>query len=202
MLLAKAKANNWRKDLSASIYDFQRVVYPTIKEQKLLDGELIPLEVATLQDYQHLTKQFDLLSGIDVWHIKTNIGIQGIASRIQWVERNKAFNSFTVRKTRTTGTKTEYEKRKESIQAKGEWLYPYYSLQAYIENPKKLGDLISIAIAKTEDILNCLDCYGNTKTAYDGNTFLYINWTDMQEHGYPISIFINEPEEYYDLEPF
>ncbi len=68
-------------DLSDSAFDFQRVVFPKLRDREFIDGEVISIEVAT-SDY--MKGQLDMQAGIDAWIIKDGIGITGLASQIQW----------------------------------------------------------------------------------------------------------------------
>ena len=181
------KMNDFDKDLSDSAFDFKRLIYPKLKELNFISGELVQIEVATDIKFKYLASKFDQLSGIDAWQIVEPLGIKGIASRIQWGE--KAWGTFTIRKTRATGTKTEYEKRVEAIES-GEWLYPYYTIQGYITE-RRVGKLLSFAIAKTEDIFEMIDkgFYKENKNKEDSNIFIIVNWIDMKKQGYRIKIY-------------
>ena len=177
--------SNFAEDLSDSAFDFLRVVYPKLIELKFIEGEIIPIESNVAE---RLMRQFDILAGIDIWQLQTGKGIRGIANRIQWCQ--KAWNTFTIRKLRVSGTETEYEKRKRAMQDEG-WLYPYFTIQSYITERRK-GDLIALAIAKTEDILYMIEqkyCWENINPQ-DGNTFICVSWDKMHEMGYSIKTYI------------
>ena len=183
------------KDLSDSAYDFLRLVYPKLKELNFLAGEVVPTETVTSDQ---MVEAFDQLAGIDAWIIKDNIGITGLASRIQWYEPERhpffPFNSFTIRKSRYTGAKTEYEKRTAAINSKGEFLFPYLTCQAYIVE-RRTGDLISMAIARTVDIFQMIirNRYEQRKNR-DGNYFYAVFWEGMKVYNLPIKTWPEKTE--------
>ena len=160
--------NNWTIDLSDSINAIEKIkltVLPT-----LISGEIISIE----ESNNNVLLLFDRYSGIDYLR-KNNVGLQGIASRVQF---GKNWDTFTVRVKRITGAKTEYEKRKEQIN-KG-YIYPYYTLQAYFDNRKDLN-LLSICIIKTIDLYNEIENNENVKTRISDNVFKFISWYDIEK---------------------
>ena len=142
--------------------------------------------VEGITEYQ-MAKTLDQLAGIDLWYFNTNHGIRGVANRIQFQEKN--WRTFTVRKSRESGVKTEYEKRKYAIE--NDWLYPDITLQGYINKQNKV---LGFAIAKTKDIIWMIDnnfCY-EQKTGEDqiGQAVFYvIEWDEMKNHSLSIKIF-------------
>lgn len=178
--------NDFETDLTDSAYDFLKIVYPRLKQLNFIRGNLIPIEAATDIKFKNLAQKFDQLAGIDVWQIVENEGIKGIASRIQWGE--KAWNTFTIRKSRSSGAKTEYEKRLYAIET-NEWIYPYYTIQAYISE-RRTGRLISMAITKTVDIFDIIKKgnYIEKINKQDNNVFMIVSWEEMKQHNYKIKI--------------
>ena len=172
-------------DLSDSIYDFARVVAPKLAELNFISGKLISIESTT--NFKGLAKQFDILAGIDIWQIKEKEGIRGIANRIQWGD--KAWNTFTIREKRTSGSETEYSKRLRALQTK-QWLFPFYTVQSYMTR-RRVGELLSLAIAKTEDIFKLIESGNYTKrfNSEDGNSFFCISWRDMEKANLAIKIY-------------
>jgi hypothetical protein len=49
---------------------------------------------------------------------------------VQW---GNARNTFTIRYKRASGAKTEYQKRSEAILNNKGYLYPYLTIQAYLD---------------------------------------------------------------------
>jgi len=137
----------WRQRLEESNKAFLEVVWPIIKEV-CGAGQIKPVEVIEDNDLAH---DMDVKCGIDIWQTVEGEGCRGIASRVQW---NKNFKTFTIRKEKTNGMKTEYEKRKKAIES-GSYIYPYLTCQAYI---KKEGFvLMGGAIARTTDIFRAIE---------------------------------------------
>jgi len=165
---------DFKTDLSDSAYNFVRIVYPKIIECGYLSGEVIPIESVSANG---ITKDLDMFAGIDAWHIDKNAGIQGIASRVQFGGR--AWNTFTVRKSRMLGTKTEYDKRKFAMDS-GEWLYPHITIQAYISS-RQGGELLSVAVANTTNIFRCISngMFYRRLNNKDGNEFYVVDWRNV-----------------------
>ena len=88
--------------------------------------------------------------------------IRGIASRIQARPRGDSgafpYNTFTVRKSRDSGTRTEYVKRREAIADNEGYLYPHFTIQAYVEKWVE-GPLLSLGIARTSDIIYKIEAW-------------------------------------------
>ena len=180
--------NAVKKKMSKSIYDFERIVKPKLAKSELVEGNIISIEKATLEKYKNLISSFDILAGIDAWIINTSKGIQGLASRIQW--RTKNWETFTIRFKLPTGNETEYHKRLRAIET-GEYLYPFYTVQAYIDIPRT-GNLLGMAVAKTAHIFDMIKAgkCGERPNPEDGVRFKWVDWKEMQNY-YPIEIFQN-----------
>ena len=166
------KSERWVDDLNDSSYDFLRLVWPVIKNF-CGGGETIPVETVSNNDF---AKYLDQFSGIDFWQIVNDHGIRGIASRIQWGNVN--WRTFTIRFRRFSGNATEYQKRIEAINT-GEWLYPYFTCQAYITE-RRNGCLLGCAVAKTRDIFLAIQegKYGKQKTT--NAEFLTVGWDNVK----------------------
>lgn len=123
-----------------------------------------------------MAKTLDMLAGIDVWHIDNRFGVRGVASRIQY---GKSWETFTMRKSRESGAKTEYEKRKFAM--KNDFLYPVLTFQGYIDH----GDIpLSFALTKTKDIFWMIE-NNHFRLQKTGNeqvgqaVFFVIPWKEM-----------------------
>jgi len=180
-----------KRDLENSIYDTEKILFPKLKELKCFSGELINIQKAsldpTMSNYLNLIARFDQLAGIDIWNIKTNKGIIGIANRIQWTKN--PYNTFTIRRTRDTGTETEYPKVLRSLE--NETLYPKFMIHSYISE-RRIGELLTFAIAKTRDVFQVIidgNCEIKTNIKGDKNTFFYVYWDRMKEEGFEIQIY-------------
>ena len=148
---------------------------------KVFEGDFEIVEGVT--KYK-MAEVLDQLAGIDLWFFNTEKGVRGVANRIQF---QKCWATFTIRKSRESGIKTEYEKRKYAIQ--NDWLYPILTLQGYIEKDVPL----CFAVAKTEDIIWMIDnghCFvKKTGTEQIGQAEFYVvKWSDMERLGKNIYI--------------
>jgi hypothetical protein len=172
MLLKK-----WEQDLEKSQKIFSENVIPVLKTMGF-DGEYLPIEKVHPNE---LEKSFDAYAGIDIWFVKLEIGMRGIASRIQTIRNGyRPYNTFTIRLKRCTGSKTEFEKRLYAIENK--WLYPFYTLQAYVKEETK--EVLSVAICKTEELYRIAEAQKelNIKVnSEDSNQFIFINWDEFNE---------------------
>ena len=129
--------NNFKKDFNKA-FKYSSLLMPTLKEI-LKAKEIISLEECKKGSIGHL---LDIHCGIDLLCLKEN-GVRGIAMRIQY---NHAWNTFTIRKDRATGSQTELKKRNTAIENK--YIYPYYTCQCYFND---LNDkLLSGKVCHTE----------------------------------------------------
>lgn len=183
------------RDLTDSAFDFLRVVWPAIRDA-CGGGELIPVEAVSAGEF---AKTLDVLAGIDAWQISDDgAAIRGIASRVQW---DQPWNTFTVRFQRTSGAKTEYEKRCWTLAHTDEgWLYPALMSQGYVRQ-KRTGNLLSAAVARTMDVFDFIHaeprvdwktamrdgrgwCIGKTSNA----TFIVVPWANLVRTGRWVTI--------------
>lgn len=188
-----------KRDLSASAFDFVRVVWPQMRVF-CGGGELMPVESVTAGQF---AQALDVRAGIDAWQIHTSHGIRGIASRVQWGDRD--WGTFTVRYSRSSGATTEYEKRRAAIASGAGWLFPYLTIQAYVEKPAREGALLSAAVCRTADLIRYIeethdpDLPVNERNEHgawlrpnhvDGNLFWVCEWNVMAEYGYHIKKWV------------
>lgn len=126
---------------------------------------------------------FDKYSGIDAIQITKDSQIRTMACRVQWTDR--PWNTFTIRYKRSSGARTEFEKRMDAID--NDKLYPQLTMQAYFSNND--DKLLSLAIVETRNLYKSIVCDGqiNTsvarkKTAFeDGNVFLVVPWDKLSK---------------------
>jgi len=171
-------------DLNDSSRAFLMAVWPKIK-MACGGGDIRPVEI--LDDIE-IAKQLDTLAGIDVWQTKTDIGVRGIASRVQFGD--KAWNTFTIRLARESGSATEYEKRLDAIET-GRFIYPYLTVQAYV-TARNNPTLLSCAVCKTKDLYGFVE-YRKTienpikpkksidKTTGQWATFYCVDWLELKK---------------------
>lgn len=154
-----------------------------------MPGRLVHVEAITRSDF---ARDLDAGAGIDAWHVVDNVGIRGIASRVQECPSNRRpYNTFTIRRSRDSGTKTEYEKRKQALESENGWLYPHLTVQAYITS-KAEGTLRTVGVAKTRDVIDAITNWLATgKPRYtsvyvqrtSNATFYVVRWTaDLMQY--------------------
>jgi len=179
---------SFQQDLTSSAEAFMRVVWPAIKG-RLGGGEIVPVE--SVAD-KGMATMLDQRSGIDAWHLSTDKQVRGIASRVQW---GTPWDTFTVRYSRDSGAKTEYEKRKNDINSSSGWLYPHLTVQAFIAGKKsECGPLLSVGIIKTRSLIDACDqiVAGNVQKNFGGirptgnATFIWAKWSWLKNAGYDI----------------
>lgn len=171
-------ADDFKHALSKSMQDFKIYVEPRLIEI-LNGGYFSVVEGNTLDE---TARMLDTLAGIDLWYYRKGNAMWGVASRIQ---RGHNYMTFTIRKSRESGVRTEYEKRLDSMRKKS--LYPHLTVQAYIDNDKLTG----MGVARTEDIFeyiqnnHCLE--RSTGGAQKGQaSFIVVPWVDMECSGYRV----------------
>lgn len=168
---------------NASIEKFKGAITKHIK------GELVSIE---LED-ETIARMFDQYSGIDALHV-INGQVRGVALRCQW--RNPRwsgvypFNTFTIRHKRSSGAKTEYEKRMEAIYGGYGFFYPYLTIQAYFDDKSNPSEILSFAIVKTEDMYGFVSTnidnpsvISRRTVGEDGNEFLAVKFAALEEAG-------------------
>jgi len=195
------------RDLGDSASEFLRAVWPKIKPW-MGGGELYPVEAVTHDGFD---KHLDTLSGIDAWQIKHNHGIRGIASRVQWIDPNnpkhKRFDTFSIRTKRPNGAETELAKRMRVIRdPDGGWLLPEFTVQAYMSEPKREGDLLSVAVVRTRALFVRAHMlmigfedggrrdWGKNVAGNGGEEFVWLHW-DYLKRAMPEAIRIYRREE-------
>lgn len=180
-------SDGWDADLSMSSRDFARVVWPVVRPW-CRGGRLEVVEDSTAEG---LTRSFDVLAGIDAWHLNDELGfMRGVASRVQW---GSAWNTFTIRMSRDSGTKTEFEKRLDAIEQhdiRGD-LYPVLTVQAYLD--RQGGSLLSVGMVRTRDLF-VYAFSANPPRRRTGNAeFAYIHWSALKDAGVRVRTWEADP---------
>ena len=146
----------------------------------LMSGwELIPVEGQA----NEVCRVLDMQCGIDyLLYSKYSGQVYGLASRVQY---GRNYRTFTVRKERESGAKTEYKKRIDASTYGG--LSPQYTMQAYVKD----GEINGLAVVKTEDLLNFIEKgladEGRTGANKDGQATFYIcGWDKLRDAGYAV----------------
>jgi len=174
--------SDWRDDLKDSSKDFRETVVPILKDWT--DARNVSVEANTESD---LAAELDETAGVDSWSIKHDNIVRGVGSRVQYLSQikfDKPPNTFTVRKERQSGVKTEYEKRLYAIQNGG--LYPYWTTQAYLSEPR--GELLSVGRVRTKDLIYHIKDGDEGEDYYVVSppgeaSFYVVNWWRLEEVG-------------------
>jgi len=148
-----------------------KLVYPQIQELGWIKGKLYNIE----NNPDNTLKMLDTKSSIDGFISKSRGSIP-ISTRCQY---GISYSTFTVRRSLTSGEKTEYDKVSYAINHP-EYIYPYLYIHAYLTS-KNNGKLISIGMAKTKDIYDFIN-KDKWRYAPGGNTFYYIDWKILKEN--------------------
>ena len=164
----------------AQAMDYVEKARPVIEQ--LLKGRMVAVE----GDTNEICQMLDKTCGTDYFQVYEEHGlVWGVASRMQEIDTarfKRPFNTFTVRKGRKSGAKTEYEKRKDAIKNGG--VYPYLTMQGYFD--KQDGHLMSLGIARTVDIMEFIDS-GHAETRRTGweqsgqAEFYVVRWEDFKQ---------------------
>lgn len=164
---------NFTKALERSQQDFLDVVWPAIRDV-CGGGEIIPVESVSEAEFANA---LDVLSGIDAWQrLPDEVAgeaLRGIAIRTQWGQR--AWDTFTVRCSRVSGMATEYQKRTAALTGRG-YLTPYLTVQSYITDG---GRLLSVGVARTEDVIAAVDRRRCRTNPADGSQFYWVRFRDV-----------------------
>lgn len=143
--------------------------------------------------------KLDIYAGIDAWqYVATDGAMRGIASRVQY-DTGKfgyPYNTFTIRWSRPN-SKTEYEKRRDAIFGKQGYVWPYFTVQAYLNSTKT--DLVSVGVVKTRDLYSFVDLYGTdgfkTVENKDGSSsFKIVSWEMLDDYCVDVFVFDNTVE--------
>ena len=176
--------NPVERKMAQSAAAFLQVVWPCVRSA-FGDGDLISVESVT---DSNMARHLDMLAGIDAWHIQTGAGMRGIASRVQV---GTSWRSFTIRLELDSGAETEYAKRGRALAAApGRWLFPYLTCQAYLGSWD--GPLLSAAVAKTSDIIKCVDRGWCEKRRTDNASFAVVFWSVMTQHDLAVKTYEGE----------
>ena len=134
--------------------------------------------------------------GID-YILKINNVFYTAAWRSIFVKKGEQiFSTFTLRKNRESGKKTEYDKRKEAIENGS--LYPHFHIQAHVDDETK--KVLRLGIVKTKDLMNYIDTYNpklviNNRDQKGQTSFYSIEWSDMRDKNYNLTTYYLKYEE-------
>lgn len=176
---------SWRSDLNES----NRAIISN-KEylESLFKGSLLTIE----EKDGDLYTMFDQIAGFD-WLLTKEEGIYGVATRVQW---DQNWGTFTIMYKRDSGTKTEYEKRKEQIESGA--LYPAFTLQMYCDRNEDFSP-ISIGVCKTKDLFDYIEKNPVPRNRTGNAVFMYVNWKRFEVSGYLIFTKVFAPKLIYPI---
>lgn len=196
------------RDLEQGSKDFLSLVWPVLSGL-VGAGEVVPVE--SVSD-QGMKRDLDVLAGIDAWQVVDRLGMRGIASRVQPVPRyTPAYNTFSIRRTRSSGAETEYTKRLRALSDGRGWLCPHLTIQAYVTHCHEI--LLSAAAVRTQDLFAhvkaCVEgvpddvllskerkksgcCYLRQNHG-DGNTFIAVPWAHLTSCDVPLKTHFLDP---------
>jgi len=172
----------WEKDLEDSVTDFERVVGPVLEDWS--DANNIAVESVTDSE---MAEKLDTVAGVDSWQVRSDDMVRGVGSRVQYMDGlcfDTPPDTFTVRKERQSGVKTEFEKRLNAIRNDG--LYPYWTTQAYLT--EREGELESLARVKTKELILHIES-GQDGEEYQvvepkgQASFYVVRWSTLEELG-------------------
>lgn len=151
--------------------------------------------IACEGDVSEVAKHLDMSCGIDYVVVSIDGSLtRGIGCRVQEDKYPVKYRTFTIRNKRDSGSKTEFEKRKNAIKSGG--LYPFYTAHIYVD--EKHDRIDRMAIAKTEDIIWYCETQNPPKN-HTGESqigqaeFYTVGWDDFRRAGKQIIIY---PDDY------
>lgn len=168
-----------KKDMKKTERLFEDIVIPFL-EKHGCKGEWVSSEgMSHLDDDSRLKQMFDLYCGIDWFYVNKHNQVFGYAVRIQ---PGKDWGSFTLRKSRRSGTVTEFDKLTKA-RDKG-CIMPKYHLQCYLNDD---DNVLAVYIVKTLDLLDYIeDGYADERCTSDGTGFYICKVNGLKDEGYKV----------------
>jgi len=140
--------HDWKDDLARSNCAFLNVVWPEISVA-CGGGEISQVDIS---EKSKIECKLDMSCGIDFLQT-TETGCKGIAVRVQFGCVD--WGTFTIRKERFSGAKTEFQKRTQAIKSDGEIIYPHITIHAYVSGQDD-SELVNAYVAKTKNIFSAI----------------------------------------------
>ncbi len=183
-----------QRDLDASATAFERLAWPAIAPL-IGGGRFVSLENRS----DATAKLLDQQAGFDALQIIDDGSMCGLACRMQPTAH--AWDTFTIRHSRKSGTITEYAKRLVAIHEKfSGYLVPRWTVQGYYNKAK--GGLISVAAVNTHELMIYIyrdlqkpEASRRTEikpNGSDGNTFLVASWANLADDGVPVKVWCEQ----------
>jgi len=181
-----------RRDREQSSAAFECVVWPVVQKHcpELRESALRLVEGRAKESVAY---ELDVCVGIDAYQ-RTPFGLRGIGSRVQW---RINYHTFTVRVSRPNGALTEYRKRLITLKRRHEgFLYPYWTIQAYVSKPGRSGTLLAVAVAKTVELYRYIEQRAQSErpcqerpAGKGGERFLFVEWAEYRQSGNYLFIY-------------
>lgn len=170
------------RQLSQSAAAFRNHIWPIIGP-RVGGGELIHVEAVTEKGFKN---DLDSLAGIDAWQVIHDLGIRGIASRVQptdLLNNGKTWETFTIRSKVVSGHETEYAKRLRAVEHPG-WglLCPHLTIHSYMTS--NWDKPLAIAAIRTRDLILFVKDHNDKvceKAVTGGNHMLTVKWSELQK---------------------
>jgi hypothetical protein len=168
--------------ISRSAEAFRSFVWPHLSEP-LGGGDLIPVETVTESGF---ARALDMLAMTDAWQLVNDIGMRGLATRVQWLSpTTPIWKSWTIRCQLRSGRETEIHK----LLRPGDWQRPHYIIQAYVLDDQ----CVAVGAIKTVDLIALLQDAGYVPeirtNGIDGNRFHVVWWNRAMAFGADIVIY-------------
>jgi hypothetical protein len=157
------------KDANTDFTAFHNELLKHIRGDQIIDIETADTKLAKL---------FDVYSGVDAIQV-VDKQLRTIALRVQW---GNAWNTFTIRFKRASGAETEYQKRVKAIFGNKGYIYPYLTVQAYLDKRNDAKEILSCCVVRTEDLYkHIIQNMPNIRqrVCNEGNVFLYVDFDDL-----------------------
>jgi hypothetical protein len=178
--------SRWQNDMARSSKAFVEFAWPAV--EKFCGGGR--LEMVESTSAQGFVRDLDVLAGIDAWQLLDGRGyMRGIASRMQADPRD--WRTFTIRRSRTSGARTEFEKRVQAIQEHEHGaLYPALTVHGYVATWDK-GPLLSAAVVRTADLYSYIvEHEAEVPWRPTSNaTFYCPTWSQLQAAGLDVRVW-------------
>lgn len=179
-------SDQWKSDLSWSSRAFLEFAWPAV-EKHCGGGRLEMVESTSAEGF---VRDLDVLAGVDAWQLLDDRGyMRGVASRMQ---AGADYRTFSIRRTRRSGTRTEFAKRLEAIKAAAHGaLYPALTVQGYVAT-RDQGPLLSVAVCRTADLYLYIEANEPRIPVKPTNnaTFFCPTWKSLQAGGVDVRVHI------------
>ena len=155
----------YKQDADKSIRGFEKFVKPVL-QARFGAKKILPTE----RHENELETEIDRNAGIDGVIVDSDGWTFGYSSRVQF---GTNYVSFSIRRSRPSGAKTEFDKLNNPQQIK-----PSYHVQTFVKDDEKSA---AVAIVETTDLLRYIYKHPDQwRPNKDGETFFYIPWRELE----------------------